>query len=435
MKIPVSFPIDNFKETKIQMLNWANRFNIFCLLDNHQYHFETPAFECLLAAGCKASVSANAGTAFEQLRLFSQQNPGWLFGHFGYDLKNELEELQSNNTDGIGFSDLHFFVPEIVVELSANQLTIYCDTDNAQDIFNEIKDSPTCIPTTTITTPIAIQHRISRQAYISAVQALQQHIRRGDCYVINFCQEFFAEAAPINPLAIYQSLAEISPNPFAALYKVNKQFCISASPERYLKKTGDLLLSQPIKGTAKRQVENAAIDEENKQQLLNSEKEKSENVMVVDLVRNDLARVCKEGSVKVSELFGMYSFPQVHQMISSIQGILPEDTDWINAIKATFPMGSMTGAPKKKVMQLTEQYEQTKRGLYSGSIGYVHPNGNFDFNVVIRSILYNAAAKYLSFETGSAITFNSIAADEYEECLLKAAALIQVLQPNPNTEV
>ena len=435
MKIPVSFPIDNFKETKIQMLNWANRFNIFCLLDNHQYHFETPAFECLLAAGCKASVSANAGTAFEQLRLFSQQNPGWLFGHFGYDLKNELEELQSNNTDGIGFSDLHFFVPQIVVELSANQLTIYCDTDNAQDIFNEIKDSPTCIPTTTITTPIAIQHRISRQAYISAVQALQQHIRRGDCYVINFCQEFFAEAAPINPLAIYQSLAEISPNPFAALYKVNKQFCISASPERYLKKTGDLLLSQPIKGTSKRQVENAAIDEENKQQLLNSEKEKSENVMVVDLVRNDLARVCKEGSVKVSELFGMYSFPQVHQMISSIQGILPENTNWIDAIKATFPMGSMTGAPKKKVMQLTEQYEQTKRGLYSGSIGYVHPNGNFDFNVVIRSILYNAAAKYLSFQTGSAITFNSIAADEYEECLLKAAALIQVLQPNPNTEV
>ncbi len=417
------------------MLNWANRFNIFCLLDNHQYHFETPAFECLLAAGCKASVSANAGTAFEQLRLFSQQNPGWLFGHFGYDLKNELEELQSNNKDGIGFSDLHFFVPEIVVELSANQLTIYCDTDNAQDIFNEIKDSPACIPTTTITTPIAIQHRISRQAYISAVQALQQHILRGDCYVINFCQEFFAEAAPINPLAIYQSLAEISPNPFAALYKVNKQFCISASPERYLKKTGDLLLSQPIKGTSKRQVENAAIDEENKQQLLNSEKEKSENVMVVDLVRNDLARVCKEGSVKVSELFGMYSFPQVHQMISSIQGILPEDTNWIDAIKATFPMGSMTGAPKKKVMQLTEHYEQTKRGLYSGSIGYVHPNGNFDFNVVIRSILYNAATQYLSFETGSAITFNSIAADEYEECLLKAAALIQVLQPNPNTEV
>ena len=428
MKIPVSFPIYNFKETKIQMLNWANRFNIFCLLDNHQYHFETPAFECLLAAGCKASVSANAGTAFEQLRLFSQQNPGWLFGHFGYDLKNELEELQSNNKDKIGFSDLHFFVPEIVVELSANQLTIYCDTGNAQDIFTDIKSSPTCIPATEIKTPIEIQHRISRQAYISAVQVLQQHILRGDCYVINFCQEFFAEAVDINPLAVYQSLTEISPSPFAALYKVNQQFCISASPERYLKKTGDLLLSQPIKGTAIRDAGNQQADEERKKQLLSSEKEKSENVMVVDLVRNDLSRVCKEGSVKVSELFGMYSFPQVHQMISSIQGILPENTDWIDAIKATFPMGSMTGAPKKKVMQLTEQYEQTKRGLYSGSIGYVHPNGDFDFNVIIRSILYNSTNKYLSFQAGSAITFYSDAVQEYEECLLKTNAIRQVLE-------
>ncbi len=419
----------------MQMLNWANRFNIFCLLDNHQYHFETPAFECLLAAGCKDSVSANSGTAFEQLRLFSQQNQGWLFGHFGYDLKNELEELKSNNNDGIGFSDLHFFVPKIVVELSANLLTIYCDTENAQDIFTAIKNSPAQVLPTAIKTPIAIQHRISRQEYVSAVQALQQHILRGDCYVINFCQEFFAAGAVINPLVIYQQLTNISPSPFAALYKLNDKYCISSSPERYLKKTGDQLLSQPIKGTAIRDTRNQQADEESKKQLLSSEKEKSENVMVVDLVRNDLSRVCKAGTVQVDELFGMYSFPQVHQMISTISGQLQQGLNWIDAIKATFPMGSMTGAPKKKVMQLTEHYEQTKRGLYSGSIGYVHPNGNFDFNVVIRSILYNAATQYLSFETGSAITFNSIAADEYEECLLKAAALIQVLQPNPNTEV
>ena len=428
MKIPVSFPIDNFNETKIQMLNWANRFNIFCLLDNHQYRFETPAFECLLAAGCKASVSANAGTAFEQLRLFSQQNPGWLFGHFGYDLKNELEELQSNNTDSIGFNDLHFFVPQIVVELSVNLLTIYCDTGDALDIFTAIKSLPACVPPTAITSPITIQHHISRQEYVSAVQALQQHILRGDCYVINFCQEFFAKGVNINPLAVYQSLTEISPSPFAALYKLDDKYCISASPERYLKKTGNTLLSQPIKGTAIRDVGNQQADEESKKQLLSSEKEKSENVMVVDLVRNDLSRVCKAGTVQVDELFGLYSFPQVHQMISSIQGILPENTDWVDAIKATFPMGSMTGAPKKKVMQLTEQYEQTKRGLYSGSIGYVRPNGDFDFNVIIRSILYNATNKYLSFQAGSAITFCSNAVQEYEECLLKTNAIRLVLQ-------
>ena len=428
MKIPVSFPIDNFNETKIQMLNWANRFNIFCLLDNHQYHFETPAFECLLAAGCKASVSANAGTAFEQLRHFSEQNPGWLFGHFGYDLKNELEELQSNNTDGIGFSDLHFFVPQVVVELSANLLTIYCDTENALDIFTAIKNSPAQVPQLEIKTPVAIQHRISGQAYISAVQALHQHILRGDCYEVNFCQEFFATDAVINPLVVYLQLTNISPSPFAALYKLDDKFCISASPERYLKKSGNTLLSQPIKGTAIRDAGNQQADEESIKQLLSSEKEKSENVLVVDLVRNDLSRVCKPGTVQVDELYGLYSFPQVHQMISTISGQLQESLNWIDAIKATFPMGSMTGAPKKKVMQLTEQYEQTKRGLYSGSIGYVHPNGDFDFNVIIRSILYNSTNKYLSFQAGSAITFYSDAVQEYEECLLKTNAIRQVLQ-------
>jgi para-aminobenzoate synthetase component 1 len=232
----------------------------------------------------------------------------------------------------------------------------------------------------------------------------------------------------VDPLKIYLQLSVLSPSPFAALYKLNDKFCISASPERYLKKTGSTILSQPIKGTAIRDINNKLQDELSKLQLLNSEKEKSENVMVVDLVRNDLSKICKEGTVKVDELFGLYSFPQVHQMISSISGELQDELDWVDAIKATFPMGSMTGAPKKKVMELIEQYEQTKRGLYSGAIGYVHPNGNFDFNVVIRSILYNASAQYVSFQTGSAITYYSNPIQEYEECLLKASAIRKVLQ-------
>jgi para-aminobenzoate synthetase component 1 len=229
-------------------------------------------------------------------------------------------------------------------------------------------------------------------------------------------------------LRVYLQLSYISPSPYAALYKWKDKFCISASPERYLKKTGSSVLSQPIKGTAIRDLNNQQQDEKNKYYLINSEKEKSENVMVVDLVRNDLSKICKEGTVKVAELFGLYSFPQVHQMISSITGELQDELDWVDAIKATFPMGSMTGAPKKKVMELIEQYEQTKRGLYSGAIGYVHPNGNFDFNVVIRSILYNAVDQYLSFQTGSAITFYSNPQQEYEECLLKAKAIRQVLE-------
>lgn len=428
-----SFPINNFNEFKIQMLNWASRFNIFCLLDNHQYQFETPAFECLLAAGCKTSLQVNTGNAFEQLKKFSQQNTGWLFGHFGYDLKNELEALQSSNEDGIGFSDLHFFVPQFVLELSKVQLNIYCETD-AQQIFDAIKAAPKYITPTNPPSAVLIKNKISKERYIESVKEIQEHILRGDCYEINFCQEFFAKNASINPLAVYQQLTAISPSPFAVLYKVNNHFCISASPERYLKKTGDFIISQPIKGTAKRNLENPETDEKNKLHLLNSVKEISENVMVVDLVRNDLSKICREGTVEVSELFAVYSFPQVHQMISTVRGLLNEGIDWVDAIEATFPMGSMTGAPKKKVMELIEQFEQTKRGLFSGAIGYINPNGNFDFNVVIRSILYNAVTKYLSFQTGGAITFHSIPSEEYDECLLKAAAIKKVLEQIPATK-
>jgi para-aminobenzoate synthetase component 1 len=160
---------------------------------------------------------------------------------------------------------------------------------------------------------------------------------------------------------------------------------------------------------------------------LQSEKEKAENLMIVDLVRNDLARSSKTGSVKVEELFGIYSFSQVHQMISTVSSQIKETTSAVEAIKNAFPMGSMTGAPKVMAMELIEKYENTKRGLYSGAIGYFAPNSDFDFNVVIRSIQYNESKQYLNFEVGSAITYDSDANLEYEECLLKAQAMMKAL--------
>lgn len=424
-KYTETFLINNFTEFRIQMLNWANQFNIFCLLDNQQYNFTTPAFECLLAVGCKKNIELPHGTAFEKLRQFNNEGKGWLFGHLGYDLKNEIEKLQSENFDGIGFADLHFFVPEIVIELKEKQVTIYCD-ENADKIFAEIKATSTAINETE--QKAVIENRISKKDYISTIEKLRQHILLGDCYEINFCQEFYVADAVIEPLAVYHKLTTLSPNPFAALYKLNDKYCICASPERYLKKEGNKIFSQPIKGTSRRDLTDAEQDLQSRNFLSENEKEKSENVMVVDLVRNDLSRVCKEGSVKVDELFGVYSFPQVHQMISTVSGEVQEGLDCVDIIKATFPMGSMTGAPKKRVMELIERYEQTKRGLFSGAIGYIKPGGDFDFNVVIRSMLYNASAKYLSFETGSAITFYSDAEKEYEECMMKAAAMMQVLQ-------
>ena len=408
------------------MLNWARPFNIFCLLDNRHYNFENPAFECMLAAGCKRNIQGQAHGAFDIIQQFYSEKKDWVFGHLSYDLKNDTENLSSANYDGVGFPDYHFFVPEYVFQLNANEITIFCEGD-AEAVFEAVKSqSPIVLQTTS--NNFQINNRISSQDYKDIIKKIQQHVLRGDCYEINFCQEFFAANAVIDPLAIYCALVEISPNPFCALYKLNGRYCICASPERYFKKVGTKIFSQPIKGTAKRNLQDSALDTLSRQQLCNSEKEKSENVMVVDLVRNDLSRVCKEGTVKVDELFGVYSFPQVHQLVSTISGELKDGVEWIDIIKASFPMGSMTGAPKKRVMEIIERYEYTRRGLFSGSIGYVTPAGDADFNVVIRSILYNAPSKYLSFQTGGAITFYSDAEAEYEECLLKAEAIKQVLK-------
>jgi para-aminobenzoate synthetase component 1 len=381
----------------------------------------------MLAAGSKVNIEVQAGEAFDTLRSFYAENKNeWLFSHLSYDLKNETEKLYSENSDGIGFSDLHFFVPEILIELNESEVAIHCEGD-AQLIFDNILSCSTAI-TENIKSSVVVRPKINRDIYIGIIEKLKQHILRGDCYEINFCQEFFAEHADIDPLYIYNRLIELSPNPFSVFYKLNTRYCLCASPERYLKKEGNKIISQPIKGTSKRNLQNAAEDKKAKDYLIESEKEKSENVMVVDLVRNDLSRICKPGTVKVDELCAVYSFPQVHQMISTVSGEVEAGKDWIDCMEATFPMGSMTGAPKKKVMELIEQYEQTKRGLFSGAIGYVKPNGDFDFNVVIRSILYNASDKYLSFQTGGGITYNSNPLLEYDESLLKASAMMKVLE-------
>ena len=380
--------------------------------------------ECLLAVGVKKEIKMNAGTALEGLQSFINKNKGnWIFGHLGYDLKNEMEKLSSSHPDGIHFPDLYFFEPEIIIRLNEKEIVI--EGDDPEKIFDKIISFQ--LPGDLFAISPLIQNRISKEEYLSIIRKLQQHILRGDCYEINFCQEFFAEIANIDPVQVYKRLSTISPNPFSALYKLNDLWLICASPERYIKKQGTHILSQPIKGTAKRVEGNQENDLLNKEQLQNSAKDRSENVMVVDLVRNDLAKVCKEGTVKVDELFGIYSFPQVHQMISTVSGELKEDISFTNIIKATFPMGSMSGAPKKRVMELIEEYEKTRRGIFSGAVGYVSPKGEFDFNVVIRSILYNSLSKYLSFQTGSGITFYSDPEKEWEECMLKAEAIKKVL--------
>jgi len=422
----VSFPFTDLYKIKQQVLNWSARFNTCCFLDNQQYASGENNYECLVAVGEKSRLLANAGHAFEQLKSFSLKQDDWLFGHFSFNLKSETEQTPSGLTDLIQFPDLFFFVPEIIIEIKQNNLNIGLTADQHQQIWEDIQGATAPEKIIRSKQP-KIENRITKEAYIHTIQQLQKHILRGDCYEINFCQEFFAENIMLDPRAVYQSLTLLSPSPFSAFYTVDDKYLLCASPERYLKRTGDRILSQPIKGTSARDPENAAHDATLKKELADSEKDRAENVMVVDLVRNDLSRICETDSVRVTELFGIYSFPQVHQMISSIQGRPQKHLHWSEMIAKTFPMGSMTGAPKKRVLELIEQYETTSRGLFSGAVGYVKPNQDFDFNVVIRSLLYNRPERHLAYFAGSGITMNSVPEKEYEECLLKVKAFRSII--------
>jgi len=409
------------QQFKLKALQWACDFDAVCYLDSNNFSDPYSKFDTLIAVAAKYEITANAGNAFEQVATFREANPGWMTGFFGYDLKNELENLNSSNIDTLDFPDLYFFAPEYLILIKGDNIEIIADDPKYvldsidQQEGHQQKGS----------TPINLQSRFTKDEYVETVKKIQEHISRGDIYVTNFCQEFFAEDAEINPLTTFLKLNAISPNPLSSLFKWKGNYILSASPERFLAKRGNKLISQPIKGTAKRgqTIEDEAI----KRQLRNHTKELQENVMVVDLVRNDLTRSAKKGTVKTEELFGIYSFNQLHQMISTVVCEIADDLSAVDAIKNTFPMGSMTGAPKISAMRLMEQYERTKRGVYSGAIGYFSPDSDFDFNVVIRTLLYNSAKKYLSFQVGSAITYHADAEQEYEECLLKAKAILEVL--------
>jgi para-aminobenzoate synthetase component 1 len=418
----VTVSITDPQPFKTKALQWASSFDVFCYLDSNNFSDPYTQFDTLIAVGVKDELIAKAGTAFEQLEQFREKCQGWITGFFGYDLKIETENLLSLNADHLHFPDLYFFAPRYLILIRGREIEIIAD--NPQQIFESIEKQT--IHFISGLPVINIQSRINKKEYLSTIAKIKEHINRGDIYVTNFCQEFFAEDAVVNPLSFFLKLNEVSPNPFAAFLKWKANYIICASPERFLAKRRDKLISQPIKGTAKRG-ENAAEDEMIKRQLRNHTKELQENVMIVDLVRNDLTRSAKKSTVKTEELFGIYSFKQVHQMISTVACELADGISAIQAIKNTFPMGSMTGAPKVSAMRLMEQYEHSRRGVYSGAIGYFSPDNDFDFNVVIRTLLYNQKSKYLSFHAGSAITFHADAEKEYEECLLKARAILEVL--------
>lgn len=424
----------NFKE---QLIQFSKGCGFFILLDSNTESRPAPSaynkglyladYDWLAAFYPKRILTLqNPLGAFELLQEFHQNT--WLFGYLSYSLKADSEQVADSKPNIHSFAAMEFVEPGIIIYAKNGEITVEYDDTIVLDIDGLLQkiasppiESPVPAP------PLIIQQRISKEEYIRQVKSLQQHIQLGNIYEVNFCMEFYANNATINPQQTWQKLNAASPMPMGAFYKSVADYLLCASPERFIKKTGNTLYSQPIKGTAPRGA-NEAEDNANIERLLNDEKELAENVMIVDLVRNDLGRSAAVGSIKVDELFGIYPLPRIHQMISTISSKLDNKYHFAEAIKQAFPMGSMTGAPKISAIKLIDGHEENTRGLFSGAVGYITPEGDFDFNVVIRSIFYNEETKHLSYWAGSAITANADAEKEYDECMLKLGAIKSVLQ-------
>ncbi|MGB5497425.1 MAG: anthranilate synthase component I family protein [Maribacter sp.] len=436
MRTKLSFKIVDVLEFKVRLLQWSQQFYETIWLDSNSQTESYSSFDVILAVDALTVLQTDTQNAFENLKEYQMETKDWIFGFLSYDLKNDVEKLSSKNHDGLDFPELFFFQPKKIIQIKGdmvefNYLNLVVDEieEDFSAIKNHFQEPNSNIETTG---DIRIKLRVFKDEYFKGAKEMLRHIHRGDIYEANFCQEFYAENTCIDPLSTYKRLNSISKAPFATFLRLNDKYLLSASPERYVRKEGQKIISQPIKGTARRS-HNALEDKALKKRLKEDPKERAENIMIVDLVRNDLSKSALKGSVEVKELCEVYSYEQVHQMVSTVVSKVPVDKNPVEIIAETFPMGSMTGAPKVSAMRIIEELEAFKRGLYSGAVGYFTPDNNFDFNVVIRSILFNETNKYVSYAVGSALTAKASPELEYEECLLKAKAMREVLE-NSNVQ-
>jgi len=409
-------------------LSWLekNYENISYLNPNQYSNYPQKPFRHLIAFGSEHSMQTNdtqnVFDAWKEIR--SQYSKDWLFVFISYEGKNSVEELTSKKEQAIHFHTATFNIPEHVWEITPTEIrilkgngnSIIADIQNSHD--EEKKDQPT----------ISIHPLVSRLQYIKQVTAIQKYILEGNAYEINYCIPFIGKGK-LNAVDTYLKLNTLTPMPFSVFYKFNREYILSASPERFIKKNQQQIISQPIKGTSKR---GSTIEEDKQLKIIlrDSQKEQAENAMIVDLVRNDLSRTAVAGSVHVPELCGMYTFPNVHQLISTVASTMDPVYSSIEVIKQAFPMGSMTGAPKVSAMHFIDSVEEVARGPFSGMVGYMDPEDNFDFNVLIRSIFYNNGTEEIFMEAGSAITHYADAETEYEECITKITPMITILSTN-----
>lgn len=432
MRSKKKYEVSLTENLKKKLLHWSQKFEEVVLLDSNDINNSSnySKYIAILAVDAFTAIKSNYNQAFKKLEEYQSKTNDWLFGYLTYDLKNDIELLKSNNFDGLHFPDLYFFQPKRIFLFTNAGVEIQylnCVEEELETDWKNILNQDINAYKLKNRSTLKILSRTSKENYFNKLNKILEYIQRGDIYESNFCQEFYSENTKIDPLSTFTYLNKISKPPFATFLRLGNLYALSASPERYISKNGNTVISQPIKGTAKRLVDEIE-DEKLRLHLENDQKERSENIMITDLVRNDLSKFANKGSVKVDELCKIYSFEQVHQMISTVTCQVDKSLSPVYMIRETFPMGSMTGAPKISAMNIIEELEDSKRGLYSGAVGYFNPHGDFDFNVIIRSILYNASNNYISFSVGSAITAKSIPENEYEECLIKAKAMRTALE-------
>ncbi len=411
------------KEQIPQLLAWVAGQDYFSFLNGNEYPALHGSFSDVLFVGRRSFIESSENS-FYKLNHLIQQSGDWLYGYFSYDLKNEIETLESNNSISIPVNHLGFYVPEIIIHIKSTEIIIE-SFDDPETCYQEILAKETNVKPQ-MQGIGSLTSSTSKIQYMEKVQKIKSDIVEGEYYELNYCIEFTADTTSFDPVNCYTRLNVLSPMPFSSFMRIGEVYLICSSPERFIKKDGDKIISQPIKGTMRRSFDKKE-DEALKMALKNSSKEQAENLMIVDLVRNDLAKSAQTGSVSVDELFGIYTFKKVHQMISTVSATHNSRCSTTDIIKHAFPMGSMTGAPKIRVMEEIESLEHSARGLYSGAVGYFSPDQGFDFNVVIRSIIYHSETGKISFHVGSAITSDSDPDFEYSECLLKAESLLEVL--------
>ncbi len=366
------------------------------------------------------------GADFSQFQAFLDERIGkYIFTCLSYDLKNEMEDLKSNNPDHIEFPIVVLWSPDYVVDFTNGNFVQGQETIELRNYVSQLYAKITDKGSFSLPQSIEFQNRITRDEYITSVNKVKAEIQYGNCYELNFCQEFYAEnVSKLDTISLFRSIHEQTKAPFSVLMHFEDWSVLCFSPERYIEKVGSRLLSQPIKGTIRRGKDEIE-DDQLKKSLQGDRKEVSENVMITDLVRNDFSRIAKKGSVQVAHLCELQTFETLHHLVSTIVCEVEENLSLEAILRASFPMGSMTGAPKVSVMQIIEKLEFFRRGLYSGSIGIIFPDGDFDLNVVIRSLLYNNKKNVLSCSVGSAITMKSDPEKEYEECLVKVNKILK----------